>query len=141
MGFGGIVYLYDITQCRDSLATLVTPTTFFRPEVARNVVLATVKWKEQDHLEAQERREQQLKKIHCKKMIGGGSQPEVARFMNKRQSAWSIVDSLLARPIKLRVIQGELDTIFGGLLQQSTAESKRQGLFSYFQLIFAPCSS
>lgn len=130
--FGGIVYLHDITQCQPHIANPVNPTTL-SPAVVSSVVLATGKWG-QGRVEAQQRREEQLKE-HCCTLVDGELQPKVARFTNEKDSAWSIVDSLLMKHVELCVIQGELNKILDRLSQQSKPKNRWHGFFSHFSAL------
>jgi hypothetical protein len=125
--FGGILYLHDITVCRNNTgASVVTPTTLARPRIARNVLFVTVKWKEPESAEQQRR--EQLMITNWKDMIDRGSQ--VARFKSTI-SPWSIVDSLLGSPVELDVIRQELSTTLTQLTKEPANERKRGGFFSY----------
>jgi hypothetical protein len=60
----------------------------------KHVILVTTKWARVE-LHEGERREEQLKAEFWKGMIDKGA--VTARFVETRDSAWSIVDQLLAR--------------------------------------------
>jgi hypothetical protein len=83
------------------------------PEIAGNVLFATVKWNEPESPE-QERREQLLK-TNWKNMIDKGSQ--VARLKDTI-SPWSIVDKLLERPAEPGVLRQHLSTVLGERLNR-----------------------
>jgi hypothetical protein len=89
----------------------MTPTKLSNPEPACRVILATVKGDGVTSSEAN-RREKQLKAHTWQKAVKGGSQ--LCRFVNTKDSAWSIVDMILERDtIELSCIQKELEGICG----------------------------
>ena len=87
----------------------MAPTKLSNPEPARRVILATVKGDRVTPSQA-DHREQQLKDKTWQEAVKGGSQ--MCRFLNTKDSAWSIVDMILKRgTIELPCIQKELDGI------------------------------
>ena len=87
----------------------MTPTRLSDPEPAHRVILATVKGDDVTPSQA-DRREKQLMDDTWQKAINGGSQ--MCRFVNTKDSAWSIVDMILEKDaIKLSCIQKELERI------------------------------
>ena len=108
--FGGIIYLHDLAEIRPSRSrTAMTPTKLSNPEPARRVILATVKGDRVTPSQA-DHREQKLMDETWQEAVKGGSQ--MCRFLNTKDSAWSIVDMILKRgTIELPCIQKELDGI------------------------------
>jgi hypothetical protein len=89
----------------------MTPTKLSNPEPACRVILATVKGDGVTSSQA-DHREKQLKDHTWQKAVKGGSQ--LCRFVNTKDSAWSIVDMILERgTIELSCIQKELEGICG----------------------------
>ena len=88
---------------------MMTPTKLSNPEPARRVILATVKGDDVTPSQA-DHREKQLKDNTWQKAVKGGSQ--MCRFVNTKDSAWSIVDMILEKGvIELSCIQKELEGI------------------------------
>ena len=105
MQFGGIIYLHDLSQPRDvSMGkNVMTPMKLSDPEIAPHVILATV-----DVIGSMAiHRENQLKNTTWRKL-------KTRQFTNTKDSAWSIVDTILGMSptgIKLLYIQDNLDRI------------------------------
>jgi hypothetical protein len=91
----------------------MTPTKLSNPEPARRVILVTVKGDDVTPSQA-DHREKQLKNNTWQKAVKGGSQ--MCRFVNTKDSAWSIVDMILERgAIELSCVQKELEGICSAL--------------------------
>ena len=87
----------------------MTPTRLSHPEIVCRVILATVKGGRVTPSQA-DHREQQLKDKTWQKAVRGGSQ--ICRFLNTKDSAWSIVDMILERgTVEPSCIQKELEGI------------------------------
>ena len=111
MQFGGIIYLQDPSQRRDisRQKDAMTPMKLSDPEIAPRVILAMV---DGDGLMTKNR--DQLKDSDT---TTWGVQTR--QFTNTKDSAWSIVDTILGiPPIELCYIQDELDTICATLPKQ-----------------------
>ena len=124
MQFGGIIYLYDLSQPRDVSKgkNVMTPTKLSDPEIASRVILATV---DGNGLMAKHR-ENQVKDTWRK--------VQTRQFTNTKDSAWSIVDTILnISPIKLSDIQDELETICNSLPKHFP---KPKGIFGFFASLF-----
>jgi hypothetical protein len=106
----------------------MTSTKLSLPEIARNVLFATVNWKDPESSQQQHR--EQLMTSNWKDMINRGSQ--VAR-LESTISPWSLVDKLLGSPVELGVIRQELNTILGQLSKKPPKERKWR--FSLFHLL------
>jgi len=111
--FGGIVYLHDITVSRVQkeidMATLALRN-LARPEPARHLLMATVKWGRAQQDPHATLREEELKTNSWRKILEGGA--HLTRFANTEDSAWEIVNKLLQEePLELVVLLRELDRI------------------------------
>ena len=129
MRFGGIIYLYDLSLPRDVSRgkDMMTPMKLSDPEleIASRVILATV---DGNGLMAK-RRENQLKDTNWLKV-------RTREFTNTKDSAWSIVDTILGKlesPIKLCDIQDELDKICASLPKDFP---KQKGIVGFFANLF-----
>ena len=125
MQFGGIIYLHDLSQTRDVSRgkNVMTPMKLSDPEIAPRVIVATV---DGNGLMAK-RREKQLKDTTWRNM-------QTRQFTNTKDSAWSIIDTILGiPPIKLCYIRDELDTICDLLPKQFP---KPKGIFNFFANLF-----
>ena len=127
MQFGGVIYFHDLSQPRDVSKgkNVMTPMKLSDPEIAPRVILATV---DGNGLNAK-RRENQLKNTAWRKV-------RTRQFTNTKDSAWSIVDTILGIPptgIKLSYIQDELDKICDSLPKHFP---KRTGVFGFFANLF-----
>jgi hypothetical protein len=113
MQFGGIIYLHDLSQTRfGSRGDVMTPMKLSNPEnckIAPRVILATV----DGNSSMAKLREKQLMDTTWRNV-------QTQRFTNTKDSAWSIVDTILdTYPTKLCYIQDELDRICDSLLKRS----------------------
>ena len=76
-----------------------------------------------------EHREEELKAVKWKEMVNGGSQ--TCRFMNTKESAWSIIDTVLRiSPMQLHVIQRDLKRVCSQLSETTTPPKRRKGFFA-----------
>ena len=101
----------------------MTPMRLSNPEIAPRVILATAGG---NGLEAK-RREKQLKNSNWREV-------KIQQFTNTKDSAWSIVDSILGispTGIQLSYIQDELDKIYDSL---SNHFPKPKGKFGFFRV-------
>ena len=132
--FGGIVYLHDLAQTRPSLSkTAMTPTKLSH-QIVRRVILATVKGDGVSLSEAK-RRENKLKDNTWQETMKGGSR--MCRFLNTKDSAWSIVDMILERDIlELSCIQKELEGIRTRLPTAVPPTSLRLRMLNFFSRLF-----
>ncbi|KAF8064975.1 hypothetical protein FPV67DRAFT_1782010 [Lyophyllum atratum] len=136
--FGGIVYLHDITKNRNTQSMVTGTFTLMglsRPEPIGHVLLATVNWRRaQQDLQA-ELREQELKDRDWRMILKAGAQ--TCRFMNTKDSAWGIIDTLLqAEPLKIRILQQDLDRIHYSLPRKSAASGTKKRFFASLFSIF-----
>jgi len=109
MKLGGMVYLHDISQTRMPGATRKNSDMTDRlcgQGAEACIILGTTKWGVLS--EVGERRAEQLSGTYCKDMIAGGS--EVYKFENTPTSAWRLVDVILDRVERKKVV-GEALTI------------------------------
>ena len=130
MQFGGVIYLHDLSQPRDVSKgkNVMTPMKLSDPEIAPRVILATV---DGNGLNAK-RRENQLKNTAWRKV-------RTRQFTNTKDSAWSIVDTILGIPptgIKLSYIQDELDKIYDSLPKQLEIPKPASGVFGFIARLF-----
>ncbi|KAF8064966.1 hypothetical protein FPV67DRAFT_162874 [Lyophyllum atratum] len=136
--FGGIVYLHDITKNRNNQSMVTGTFTLLglsRPEPTGHVLLATVKWSRAQQDPQAEIREQELKDKSWRLILKAGAQ--TCRFMNTKDSAWGIIDTLLqAEPLKLRIIQQDLARIHRSLPTKSTPTGIKKGFFASLFSIF-----
>ncbi|KAF8056269.1 P-loop containing nucleoside triphosphate hydrolase protein, partial [Lyophyllum atratum] len=130
--FGGIVYLHDITKHRNNQLMVTGTFTLLglsRPEPTGHVLLATVKWNRAQRDPQAERREQELKDKSWRLILKAGAQ--TCRFINTKDSAWGIIDTLLqAEPLKLRILQQDLDRIHRALPKKSAPIRIKKGFFT-----------
>ena len=129
MQFGGIIYLHDLSQPRDVSRgkNVMTPMKLSEsdPEIALRVILATV----DGNGSKAKLRENQLKDTTWQKL-------KTQQFTNTKDSAWSIVDTILGishTGIKLCYIQDELDKICDSLPKHFP---KPKGIFGFFASLF-----
>ena len=127
MLFGGIVYLHDLSQPRDVSRgkNVMTPMKLSDPEIASRVILASV----DGNGSKAELRKNQLKDTTWRNV-------KTRQFANTRDSAWSIVDTILGIPptgIKLCYIQDELNKICDSLPKHFP---KPKGFFGFFANLF-----
>jgi hypothetical protein len=100
-------------------------------EAIRNVVLATTMW-ELTHEDIGSAREFELRETYWRPMLNSGS--ATARFTNTFDSAWDIVDGLLAKgPVESLLLQEELVDL-GRRLSETQAGMT---LFSVLQELLA----
>ena len=103
---------------------MMTPTKLSVPESHR-VILVTV----DGDSDAAKRRESQMKSSIWREV-------QTCQFMNTQESAWSILDTILAvEPINLQYIQNELDRICTTLPTQSAPRPHRS-FFSTLSALF-----
>ena len=128
--FGGVIYLHDLSQPRDVSRgkNVMTPMKLLSdPEIAPRVVLATV---DGNGLKA-EHREKQLKDTAWLKV------QNTLQFTNTKDSAWSIVDTILGispTGIKMCYIRDELDKICESL--PTHFPKPASGFFGFFARLF-----
>ncbi|KAG2119830.1 P-loop containing nucleoside triphosphate hydrolase protein [Suillus discolor] len=124
MKLSGILYFHDISQTR-MFGTSRKNLDMFRrlcgKDAEKNVVLVTTKWSEVQE-EVGKRREQQLKSSFWQEMIQHGSQ--VARFHepNLPESAWDVLEPILANraeAVAVRIQQELVD--LGRLIPETDA--------------------
>ncbi|KAG6861021.1 hypothetical protein C0995_004874 [Termitomyces sp. Mi166 len=110
--FGGIIYLYEISQARDNpTANFMHPTKLSEPEAPKYVILATVKWNDA-RADVAELREAQLKKSWSM-MVERGSQ--MARFNDSTESALQIINMFPKETLSIERMQKEFRRILGTL--------------------------
>ncbi|KAG6918307.1 hypothetical protein DXG01_015399 [Tephrocybe rancida] len=111
--FGGIIYLYEISQSRDNPTTnFMHPTKLSEPQAPKYVILATVKWNLVRRAAVAELRESQLKEFWSK-MEDRGSQ--MARFEDSTESAHQILNMFPKTALSVERIQKEFRRILGTL--------------------------
>ena len=135
--FGGIVYLHDLAQTRQSPSrkTAMTPAMFSHPDIVRRVILATVKGDDVTPSQA-DHREKQLKDKTWQKAVKGGSQ--MCRFLDTKDSAWGIVDKILERgAIELSFIQQELEGIRTMVPRRVTPPTSLRKMLNFFSRLFS----
>ncbi|KAG1862948.1 P-loop containing nucleoside triphosphate hydrolase protein [Suillus tomentosus] len=124
MKLAGILYFHDISQPR-MFGTSRKNLDMFRrlcgEDAEKNVILVTTKWSEVRE-EVGESREQQLKSSFWQEMIAHGSQ--VARFLKPDlpESAWDVLEPILANTaeaVALRIQQELVD--WGKLIPETDA--------------------
>ncbi|KAH7925404.1 hypothetical protein BV22DRAFT_440509 [Leucogyrophana mollusca] len=131
----GIIYLHEITLCRNDLdiqGSLMGPIHLSNPSAVRNVVLTTTKWGKNASDEF-ERRQKELNR-QWKTMLDKGSQ--TSRFANSTPSAWEVID-LLPQPGSSSQIRAELVRVLQALPQQQPQNSPG-GFFSHLFGKFKP---
>ncbi|KAJ2934628.1 hypothetical protein H1R20_g2458, partial [Candolleomyces eurysporus] len=134
---GGVIYIHDITQDRGgSQYGRTWPAGQLKhPEPLRHLLLATAKWDltSESRPAVFEQREHQLKTSVWNNQIRRGVQVE--RFLNTKDSAWTILSKLLAlAPLELSVLQRDLDRILqlGHIREPPRGKGKKkEGLFSF----------
>lgn len=97
MTLAGVIYLHEISQTRMLGSSRKNFTMFNKlcgVDAAKSVVLVTTKW---THVESGVgvKREKQLSETHWKSMIEQGS--GLGRFLDTKESALAIIDSVLAK--------------------------------------------
>ncbi|KAG6855724.1 hypothetical protein H0H87_011616 [Tephrocybe sp. NHM501043] len=108
--FGGIIYLYEISQSRDNPTTnFMHPTKLSEPQAPQYVILATVKWN-LVRAPVAELRESQLKEFWSN-MSQRGSQ--MARFNDTPESAHKILDMFPKTALPVERMQREFRRILG----------------------------
>ncbi|KAG6864614.1 hypothetical protein C0991_008262 [Blastosporella zonata] len=108
--FGGIIYLYEISQSRDNPTTnFMHPTKLSEPQAPQYVILATVKWNLVRPPVA-ELRESQLREFWAQ-MAARGSQ--MVRFDNSAESAHRILDMFPKTALPVERMQREFRRILG----------------------------
>ncbi|KAG5716778.1 hypothetical protein E4T56_gene7897 [Termitomyces sp. T112] len=123
--FGGIIYLYEISQARDNpTANFMHPTKLSEPEALKYVILATVKWSDA-RVDAAELRETQLKKSWSM-LVERGSQ--MARFNDSTESAHQIINMFPKEALPIERIQKEFRRILGML--PAEASDSKEGFIS-----------
>lgn len=123
--FGGIIYLYEISQARDNpTATFMHPTKLSEPEAPRYVILATVKWND-CRADVAELREAQLKKSWSM-LVERGSQ--MARFNDSTESARQIIKMFPKDALSIERMQKEFRRILGTLPAESS--DSKEGFIS-----------
>jgi len=131
--FGGIIYLHDISQDRAVFGPFWPLKYLLRPEPVDHVLLTTTKW---DRLETRAvgfQRSSELERGQWEVLLSGGA--KLCRFDNTQDSAWNVVDTLLAiKPLDLEILRSDLDRIQKGMaiLKARLARPKR----AFFAFIF-----
>ena len=128
--FGGVIYLHDLSQPRDVTRgkNMMTPMKLLSDpdgEIAPRVILGTV----DGNGEEAKRRQKQLKSSWKVK--------NTLQFTNTKDSAWSIVDTILGispTGIKMCYIQDELDKIYDSLPKHFPKPAS--GVFGFFAKLF-----
>ncbi|KAF8147715.1 hypothetical protein B0H34DRAFT_739010 [Crassisporium funariophilum] len=137
--FGGIVYLHNINADRFPAknASKFQIERLSHPGLTSRTVIATAKWGlvNQEHKSSAELHATELKK-YWEILSGRGAR--VGRFDNTKASAWDIVDTLLSgqEPLKLNVVQEELDRIHSSLLEKRKQKRSKGGFFSFLFRLF-----
>jgi hypothetical protein len=113
----------------------MTPMKLSHPEIVRRVILATVK-DDGVTLSEAEFRENKLKDNTWREAVKGGSQ--MCRFLNTKDSAWSIVDMLLERDtIEPSCIQKELERIRTKLPTAVAPPTSFRKMLNFFSSLFS----
>ena len=128
--FGGVIYLHDLSQPRDLSRgkNVMTPMKLSDPEIAPRVILATV----EGNGFKEKHRENQLKITAWRKV-------KTLQFTNTKDSAWSIVDTILGispTGIEMCYIQDELDKIYDSLPKQLEIPKPASGVFGFIARLF-----
>ena len=134
--FGGIIYLHDITRDRATFGPSWPIGYLPSPEPVDHVLLTTTKWdklKTPEELEVGPQRLSELERVQWQRLIRGGAM--LCRFDNTQDSAWNVVDTLLAiKPLDLELLRRDLDRIHKtmAVLKARLARPKR----AFFAFIF-----
>lgn len=102
----GIVYMLPISNghlARSSLVSAPVLEKLCGKDIARKMVLVSTMWEEGGEYRQQTKSEEELTWYFQDKMVQKESQYQ--RFMNTRQSAWSILDPLISPHFAQRAVQ------------------------------------
>jgi len=134
--FGGIIYLHDITIRRPTFGPSWPINYLTIPEPVDHVLLTTSKWDQIPHeFEDAASREGELEASAWKRIVKASVPP--CRFLNTQDSAWEIVDTLLALvPVPLDVLQKDIQRTHALFARRAPRKSPGEGFFSYLFGLF-----
>ena len=134
--FGGIIYLHDITIRRPTFGPSWPINYLTIPEPVDHVLLTTSKWDQIPHeFEDAAAREGELKASAWKRIVKASGPP--CRFFNTQESAWKIVDTLLALvPVPLDVLQQDIQRTRTLFARRAPRKSPGEGFFSFLFGLF-----